>query len=124
MAGRPNPIGARYRTCSSTRSLNWPASRLATICAGRTDAGVHALDQIVHFDTAVERSALQAWVRGTNRFLPAGVAVRWSRTVPDEFHARFSSPPTDYDYWILNAPVRSPLAHNAPAGCFVLWMNE
>jgi tRNA pseudouridine38-40 synthase len=82
---------------------------LRTICAGRTDAGVHALDQVVHFDTTVERP-LSAWVRGTNRFLPPGVAVQWSRAVPDEFHARFSSRRRSYDYWILNAPVRSPLA--------------
>jgi tRNA pseudouridine38-40 synthase len=82
---------------------------LRTTCAGRTDTGVHALDQVVHFDTTVERP-LQAWVRGTNRFLPPGVAVKWARAVPDDFHARYSSLLRNYDYWILNAPVRSPLA--------------
>jgi len=83
---------------------------VATICAGRTDAGVHALDQVVHFDTDVDRP-LTAWVRGANRFLPPAVAVRWARVVPAEFHARYAATRRCYDYWILNDPVRSPLAH-------------
>jgi tRNA pseudouridine38-40 synthase len=82
---------------------------VATICAGRTDAGVHALDQVVHFDTGVERP-LTAWVRGTNRFLPSAVAVRWARVVPTDFHARYAAQGRRYDYWLLNDPVRSPLA--------------
>ncbi len=83
---------------------------VSTICAGRTDAGVHAIDQVVHFDTDVERP-LTAWVRGTNRFLPPSVSVRWARGVTPEFHARFGARRRSYDYWILNDPVRSPLAH-------------
>jgi len=83
---------------------------MATICAGRTDAGVHALDQVVHFDTEAQRP-LNAWVRGVNRFLPPAVAVRWARTVPDDFHARFGAIARSYDYWILNDPVRAPLSH-------------
>ncbi len=81
-----------------------------TICAGRTDTGVHALDQVVHFDTDAVRP-LNAWVRGVNSLLPPSVAVRWAREVPDAFHARFSAERRTYDYWILNDPVRSPLAH-------------
>ncbi len=81
-----------------------------TICAGRTDAGVHALDQVVHFDTDAVRP-LSAWVRGTNRFLPTAVAVRWARPVSAEFHARYGARRRRYDYWIVNAPVRSPLTH-------------
>jgi len=81
-----------------------------TICAGRTDTGVHALDQVVHFDTDAVRP-LGAWVRGVNRFLPHSMAVRWAREVPDVFHARFSAVRRTYDYWILNDPVRSALAH-------------
>ncbi len=80
-----------------------------TICAGRTDAGVHATYQVVHIEPPVERP-LQAWVRGVNAHLPAGLAVRWSRAVPDSFHARFSATGRRYDYWLLNDPVRSPLA--------------
>ena len=55
---------------------------LESICAGRTDAGVHALNQVVHFDTGAVRGA-DAWVRGTNRYLPADIAVQWCRFVPD-----------------------------------------
>jgi tRNA pseudouridine38-40 synthase len=83
---------------------------VSTICAGRTDTGVHALDQVVHFDTAVSRPT-GAWIRGVNRFLPAEMAVRWAVEVPDVFHARFSATRRTYDYWIINDPVRSPLAH-------------
>jgi len=83
--------------------------RVATICAGRTDAGVHATGQVVHADVAVERP-LQGWVRGVNRFLPATIAVRWARVVPDTFHARYSAIARRYDYWLYDDPVRSPLA--------------
>jgi len=90
---------------------------VATVCAGRTDTGVHALDQVVHFDTAAARP-LNAWVRGVNRFLPGSVAVRWAAEVPDVFHARFSAVRRTYDYWILNDPVRSPLAHGRTGWVF------
>lgn len=83
---------------------------VATICAGRTDSGVHALDQVVHFDTSAARP-LTAWVRGVNRFLPTSIAVQWARPVSDEFHARYGARRRRYDYWILNTPSRSPLAH-------------
>jgi tRNA pseudouridine38-40 synthase len=82
----------------------------ATICAGRTDSGVHALDQVVHFDTEAGRP-ITAWVRGVNRFLPASIAVQWARPVGQDFHARYGARRRRYDYWILNAPMRSPLAH-------------
>ncbi|MGE5338200.1 MAG: tRNA pseudouridine(38-40) synthase TruA [Gemmatimonadota bacterium] len=81
---------------------------VATICAGRTDAGVHATYQVVHIDTEVLRP-VDAWIRGVNRWLPEALAVRWSRTVSDEFHARFSARARRYDYWLLNDPVRAPL---------------
>jgi tRNA pseudouridine38-40 synthase len=63
---------------------------VTVVCAGRTDAGVHALGQVVHFDTQFERSMF-AWVRGANTFLPAAVAVRWAQAVADDFHARASA---------------------------------
>ncbi|HZX32353.1 MAG TPA: tRNA pseudouridine(38-40) synthase TruA [Rhodocyclaceae bacterium] len=78
---------------------------VATICAGRTDAGVHAIHQVAHFDTSVERP-LTAWVRGVNSHLPEGVAVRWVQPVPDEFHARFSARGRRYRYLLLNRPQR------------------
>jgi len=90
---------------------------IKTVCAGRTDAGVHALDQVVHFDTEVERP-LSAWVRGTNRFLPPSIAVQWARAVPADFHARYCSLLRTYDYWILNAPVRAPLAASRAGWAF------
>jgi len=91
---------------------------VATVCAGRTDSGVHAIEQVVHFDTEAERE-LFAWVRGLNAFLPATVAVRWAAEVAggtqtsgaeqDAFHARFSAQARTYHYLIYNHPVRSPL---------------
>jgi tRNA pseudouridine38-40 synthase len=81
---------------------------LKSICAGRTDAGVHALNQVVHFDTGVER-ALDAWVRGTNRCLPRDIAVQWCRFVPATFHARASAIGRRYDYLLLESPVRPAL---------------
>lgn len=81
---------------------------VATVCAGRTDAGVHATAQVVHIDAPVQRP-VDAWVRGVNAHLPAAVAVRWARAVPEDFHARFSATRRGYDYWLLNDPVRSPL---------------
>jgi len=92
-------------------------TRIATICAGRTDAGVHALDQVVHFDTDVERP-LTAWVRGTNRFLPDSIAVRWARSVDDGFHARFSARRRSYEYLIYNDPVRPALARRRATWVF------
>ena len=76
-----------------------------TLCAGRTDAGVHGLMQVVHLDTTAERSA-HAWVRGTNSFLPRNIAVQWAQPVPDEFHCRASALSRRYVYLLLESPVR------------------
>lgn len=84
--------------------------------AGRTDAGVHALSQVAHFDTAAERP-LSAWVRGVNAFLPAGVRVLWARPVPSEFHARFSARGRSYQYLLINRPVAPAIWHGR-AGWF------
>jgi len=92
-------------------------SPIATICAGRTDTGVHALDQVVHFDTNVERP-LTAWVRGTNRHLPTTIAVRWARAVGNDFHARYGATRRTYEYWIINDPVRSAMAHGRTGRVF------
>ena len=75
------------------------------ICAGRTDAGVHALEQVVHFDTDVNRP-VTAWVRGVNAHLPKDIAVRWAQPVADDFHARFSARGRRYRYLLLNRPQR------------------
>ncbi|MBC7490700.1 MAG: tRNA pseudouridine(38-40) synthase TruA, partial [Glaciimonas sp.] len=97
-------------------------SKILTICAGRTDAGVHALEQIVHFDTDLLRD-LSSWVRGLNAFLPSSIAVCWACEVPyveatanvdddQQFHARFSATARTYHYLLYNHPVRSPLLVN------------
>ena len=74
-------------------------------CAGRTDAGVHGLMQVVHFDTSLQREPA-SWVRGTNTFLPRDIAVQWARVVPDEFHARGSAIARRYAYVLLESVVR------------------
>jgi tRNA pseudouridine38-40 synthase len=81
------------------------AENISVIAAGRTDTGVHALEQVVHFDTRAERP-LTAWVRGVNAFLPYSIAVRWAHPVPDEFHARFSAHGRSYRYLLINRAVR------------------
>lgn len=87
------------------RSLSQLADEpIAVTAAGRTDAGVHATAQVVHFDTAARRQE-QAWVRGTNASLHASARVLWAREVADEFHARFSARARSYRYVLLNHPV-------------------
>jgi len=81
------------------------AQTISTVCAGRTDAGVHALMQVVHFDAAIDRKEF-SWLRGTNRFLPPDIAVQWARAVPDEFHSRASAGARRYSYVVLESPVR------------------
>ncbi len=80
-------------------------SPVAVVAAGRTDAGVHGSGQVVHFDTDADRPD-SAWVRGTNTYLPPALAVRWSRGVPSDFHARFSATGRHYRYFLLNRPIR------------------
>ncbi len=82
---------------------------IGLICAGRTDAGVHAHAQVAHFDTAAVRSA-HAWLLGANTYLPRDISVRWVRTVPGHFHARYSALARTYRYLILNRSARSALA--------------
>lgn len=79
---------------------------VATLAAGRTDAGVHACGQVVHFDTGARRS-LRSWLLGVNSNLPADVVVTWVRPVPPDFHARHSATARTYRYVILNREVRS-----------------
>lgn len=81
---------------------------IETICAGRTDTGVHAIAQVVHFDTSAERSE-RGWVLGANSNLPDDVSARWAKPVDQEFHARFSAMSRSYQYLILNRLVRSAL---------------
>jgi tRNA pseudouridine38-40 synthase len=77
-------------------------------CAGRTDTGVHATGQIIHFDTQAVRSE-RSWVLGSNVNLPADVSVCWAKLMPEDFHARFSAIGRHYRYQILNRAYRSAL---------------
>jgi tRNA pseudouridine38-40 synthase len=82
---------------------------LSVITAGRTDTGVHALGQVVHFDVNVERENW-SWVRGVNTFLPASIAVNWAQPVSEEFSARYSAYQRTYIYVMHAGPCRSPMS--------------
>lgn len=79
--------------------------RVSTLCAGRTDAGVHGLMQVVHFDTDCDRDP-HSWVRGTNANLPRDIAVQWALKMPDDFHCRACATSRRYAYILLESPVR------------------
>jgi len=78
------------------------------ICAGRTDTGVHATEQVIHFDSEAERTE-HSWVFGANANLPDSVSILWARSVSEEFHARFSAVRRRYRYVIFNRRVRPAL---------------
>src|SRR5579885_229487 len=82
--------------------------RVEVICAGRTDAGVHACCQVIHFDSHARRDE-RAWTLGANSRLPGGISVLWARQVREDFHARFSARARRYRYVILNRAVRPAL---------------
>lgn len=87
------------------------------VCAGRTDTGVHATEQVIHFDTNASRS-LRAWALGTNRFVARDISIKWALEVPDDFHARFSAIKRRYYYLIYNNWTRPALLqHKASWHC-------
>jgi tRNA pseudouridine38-40 synthase len=90
---------------------------VTVVCAGRTDAGVHALNQVVHLDAPVEREAF-SWVRGGNRFLPKDIALQWCRAAPAGFHARNAARGRRYAYLLLEAAVRPALEHGLAGWTF------
>lgn len=103
--------GQQVRTVQAqlTRVLSQVADHPVHLyCAGRTDAGVHASGQVIHFETGSVRPEM-AWVRGSNSLLPADVSVRWAQDMPDGFHARFTATARRYHYLIDNRPQRSAL---------------
>jgi tRNA pseudouridine38-40 synthase len=109
------PSGGTVQDTLETAIKRFALRDIRTTCAGRTDTGVHALEQVVHFDTDLARDTF-SWVRGVNAFLPPSVAVRWATEVSSEgqdaidvFHARFSATARTYHYVLYNHPVRSPL---------------
>ena len=114
------------------RVIEQAVSRVAdhpsrVVCAGRTDTGVHATAQVVHFDTSSPRTS-RSWVFGTNANLPPDVSVLWAQPMPDEFHARFSATGRQYCYVILNRRTRAALlARRVTWECRpleVAWMRE
>ena len=91
---------------------------VTVIAAGRTDAGVHAIGQIIHFDTASKRTPYE-WLRGVNSALPDDISLFWVQPVPDEFHARFSATSRSYRYVILNRKVNPSYLHG-----LVSWYHQ
>ena len=81
---------------------------MEVVCAGRTDTGVHASGQVIHFDTSSKRSP-RGWLLGANSNLPDDINVTWAQPVDDEFHARFSATARSYRYCIINRLERSAL---------------
>jgi tRNA pseudouridine38-40 synthase len=93
------------------------AEPISLLCAGRTDAGVHALEQIAHFDTSAERP-LRSWVAGVNANLPDDIRVLWAKEMEQNFHARYSAIARFYRYVILNRPMKSALYRQQVTWCF------
>ncbi|MFP3014626.1 MAG: tRNA pseudouridine(38-40) synthase TruA [Arsenophonus sp.] len=89
------------QTCLEFALTKVANESIQVYCAGRTDAGVHAIGQIIHFETSVIRTG-QAWTNGVNNYLPSDIAIRWSKIVIPDFHARFSAISREYRYLIFN----------------------
>src|SRR5581483_5081311 len=112
------PSGCGVQDALETALSSIAAAPVETVCAGRTDAGVHALEQVVHFDVAARRPEA-AWVRGVNASLPAAMAVLWATAVEETFHARYAARRRSYRYVLLNRAVR-PAAEHGRVGWFHL----
>lgn len=83
-------------------------STISVVCAGRTDTGVHATNQVIHFDCEKERT-IRAWIHGANSFLPKDICIKWGKEMPDTFHARYSANSRRYRYVIYNGSIRPAL---------------
>lgn len=110
------PSGCAVQDILQTALGTIAGAPIGVHAAGRTDSGVHASNQVVHFETGAERPKT-AWVRGVNALLPSSVRVQWAAEVAADFHARFSARRRRYRYLIYNAPVASALLY-AKAGWF------
>jgi len=96
-----------------SKVANHPVS---IICAGRTDTGVHALEQVIHFDVESKRE-LHAWMLGGNSNLPDDVRITWVKQAVGDFHARYSAIARFYRYIILNRSIKSALLRNQVTWC-------
>ena len=90
---------------------------VTVVCAGRTDAGVHALGQIAHFDVDVVRES-RAWMMGANTYLPSDIRLLWAKSITSEFHARYSAVARYYRYIIRNRPYRSAFLRTQETWCY------
>jgi len=103
------------QACVEAALTRVAAEPVSVVCAGRTDTGVHAAGQVIHFDTAAERPE-HGWLMGSNVHLPDDIALRWVKVLPDEaFHARFSARHRRYRYVILNRQGRPALLNQRAA---------
>jgi tRNA pseudouridine38-40 synthase len=93
------------QACLESALSQFAGLQVRTVCAGRTDTGVHGLNQVVHIEPQVSRDML-SWVRGTNRYLPRDIALQWCQAVPHNFHARYSAHGRKYVYLLLQSMVR------------------
>jgi tRNA pseudouridine38-40 synthase len=109
---RPSVQGELEKALSKV--ANHPVT---VICAGRTDTGVHALEQVVHFDVHVVRE-LHAWLLGGNSYLPDEIRITWVKQAVSDFHARYSAVARLYRYVILNRPVKSALLGKQTTWCY------
>jgi tRNA pseudouridine38-40 synthase len=98
------PTGCGVQDHLERALAEFTQAKVEATAAGRTDSGVHAIAQVVHFDTEAVREP-HSWIRGPNTFLPPGVRVLWSARVADDFHARYSARARTYHYLLLDAPV-------------------
>lgn len=104
---------AQTGLCTIQQRVEDALSRVAShpvevIAAGRTDTGVHATGQIIHFDSDKERT-IRAWIHGANTYLPKDICIRLGAEVPQTFHARYSALSRGYRYLIFNSPIRPSL---------------
>jgi tRNA pseudouridine38-40 synthase len=102
------PSGGSVQDALETALSRIAGNAIRVLTAGRTDAGVHAAFQVVHFDTEAQRP-MNAWIRGVNTFLPEGIAVLWASPMPLDFHARYCAIERCYLYLLLTHPVRPAL---------------
>jgi len=105
------PAGRTVQTCVEKAISKVADHPVKVVCAGRTDTGVHATGQVIHFETGAERP-ISSWLRGANANLPHDISVQWLTGVDDEFHARFSATQRHYRYIIYNHTSRPSLLRN------------
>lgn len=110
------PHGRTVQDCLTQAIKAIAQESISLTCAGRTDTGVHARQQVVHFDTSADRP-MTAWVKGVNNNLPPTIAVQGARQIDSSFHARFSALSRTYRYYFYSAPVRDPFKR------FMTWVH-